>query len=474
MAEPVTNGAAPPLQGVNGVNTVVQDLDLHDMLIQRGTSGLRRAGGYIREEYDPHLMGQAAIRTFKEMRDTSAVVGASLFAIEWLIRAVTWELRPADDSDEAAAYAELVDGMLFQDLDQPWSMLLSEILSFLPFGYSFFELILKRRLGPNPPPVVKGQPGLPSQFSDGYIGFGAIAQRSQDSVLRWEFSWDGTLIGMHQIDPWAGRQAYLPMEKCLLFRATSWKGNPEGKSILRNAYRAYYLMSHIENVEGIGVERDLAGLPVFYVPPQWFSAAASPEEVSQLEMVKRISRNIRNDEQASLVIPTLYDAANNQILKFELANSGGRRAFDTNAIIQRYELRIAQSMMTDLLFLGHEAVGSFALASSKTTTLAMALGGFLQVIADEFNRRALPLIWRLNAFNPARQPTLCHGDIESVDLKDLAQFITAYSQSGFDLSDLEGHIRQLAGFPERDPEAHAQQERRVAEASAHGDAAGDT
>lgn len=80
----------------------------------------------------------------------------------------------------------------------------------------------------------------------------------------------------------------------------------------------------------------------------------------------------------------------------------------------------------------------------------MALGGFLQVICDEFNRRALPLVWRLNAFPPELIPSLTHGDIESVDLKDLGQFSSAYANvPSFDLSDAENHIRSLAGFPER-------------------------
>jgi hypothetical protein len=385
------------------------------------------------------------------MRDTSAVVGSCLMALEMLIRNVEWHFEPAADSQEARDYATLVDGMLFKDLDQPWGLLLSEILSFLPFGYAFFELIMKRRLGQDPPPVTPDQPGLPSHFNDGLIGFGSIAQRGQDVLLRWEYTHAGSLLGAHFVDPWAGKQFYIPMSKALLFRPSSWKDNPESKSILRNAYRAHYMLSNIENVEAIGLERDLTGLATMFVPPQWFSAAATPEEVSQLEMVKSIVRNIKQDEQAGLVLPAIFDPANNRLMEFQLVSTGGRRAFDTTKIIERYELRIAQSMLADVIFLGHESVGSFALASSKTTTLAMALGGFLQVIADVFNRQAIPLIWRLNAFPDALRPTLCHGDIESVDLKDLATFISAYSQvGGFDVSDLENHVRRLAGFPERD------------------------
>jgi hypothetical protein len=51
VAEIVTTMTPPPTPNQNGhhYNTVVEDLDLHDMLLQRGTTGLRRASGYIIE-----------------------------------------------------------------------------------------------------------------------------------------------------------------------------------------------------------------------------------------------------------------------------------------------------------------------------------------------------------------------------------------------------------------------------------------
>jgi hypothetical protein len=449
MAEPVVTNGFPPYAG--GLEAREEQLDLRAMLVSFGTSGLRQAGGWIREEWSTEIgQGIRAYNKYREMSDNSGVIGASLFAIQMLIRQVEWRLHPAEDSAAAQAAAELVSGMLFRDLDQSWSMVLSEALSFLPYGYSLMEIVLKRRQGLTPPDLAPGLPALPSIYEDGYIGIGSLSQRSQDTILRWQYDAVGRLQGAHQLDPFAGKQAFLPLAKCVHFRPSSYKQNPEGRSILRSAYRSYYLATHVENTEMVGVERDLVGLGMFTVPPQWMSSSATPEEQAQLDMVKRIVRNVLNDEQAGLVVPAIYDQDGNQLLKFELLTSGGRRMFDTSKILERLELRIAQSLLTDLIFLGHETVGSFALASSKTTTLAMALAGFLQVITDEFNRKVIPLLWRLNAFDPALMPTLCHGDIESLDLKDLSSFLTAYAGvPSFDLTDVENHIRGLAGFPER-------------------------
>jgi hypothetical protein len=451
MAELVTNGTQvpqPPGGSDPQVTQVVEHLDLRELLLERGTSGLRRAGGFVREDLLVELSGLQGVRKYKEMRDNSPVIGACLFAIEMLMRNVKWRVQPVDTSAEAQHYADLLHGMLFEDVELPWSLLLSEILSFLPFGWSLFELVLKRRQGPDPPPLPDGSLGLPSKFHDGLLGVGKIAPRPQDTLLRWEFDATGGLLGMHQLDPWMGRQAYLPYEKCLLFRPTSYKQSPEGRSVLRAAYRSHYMVTHIENTEAVGIERDLAGLPVFGTPPQWWLSSATPEEVAQLELVRRIGRNIRQDEQACLVYPLIYDAAGNELFKFSLASSGGAKAINTDDIIQRYELRITQSLLSDMLFLGHEDVGSFALASSKTTTHAMSLGGYNTAIKDELNRRLVPLLWRLNALPPALQPTIDHGDVETVDLTELARFMLSYGRI-FNMQDLENTIRTRAGLPER-------------------------
>ena len=49
--------------------------------------------------------------------------------------------------------------------------------------------------------------------------------------------------------------------------------------------------------------------------------------------------------------------------------TGGRRQFDTDTIIKRYELRIAQSVLADMILIGHEAVGSYALSQQQNQSV---------------------------------------------------------------------------------------------------------
>ena len=69
-------------------------------------------------------------------------------------------------------------------------------------------------------------------------------------------------------------------------------------------------------------------------------------------------KSIRRDEYEGLVLPHGFE--------FELVSTGGARQFDTNAIINRYDTKIAMTVLADFIMLGHQKVGSFALSSDKT------------------------------------------------------------------------------------------------------------
>ena len=116
----------------------------------------------------------------------------------------------------------------------------------------------------------------------------------------------------------------------------------------------------------------------------------------------------------------------------------GADNFDTNTMIKRYELRIAQSVLADMILIGHEAVGSYALSCSKTNLFATALGGYLDAMGDMFQAEALPVLWQANGLPLALMPHVAHGDVEHVDMKELREAIKNMAQAGFDVSDLDG------------------------------------
>ncbi len=409
-----------------------------------GASGLRRFSGFIYEEFLKELTGWKGAAVYKEMRSNDATVSAIMFAIHTLIRQVKWRIDGASTQPFDIEAKEFLEGCM-QDMSSSWLDTIDEMLSYLTYGFAVHEIIYKRRCGDSLDPTMR------SNYTDGRIGWRKLPLRSQDTIYRWQFDDHGGIQGVEQLAPPHYYNVVIPIEKMLLFRTTINKNNPEGQSILRGAYRPWYLKKNIENIEGIGVERDLAGLPVALVPAEILSSGATPAQKAQLANIRQIVTNIRRDEQEGVIFPSQTDEAGNKLYELKLLSTGGTRQFDTDKIINRYSKDIAMCVLADFLLIGHEKTGSYALVSSKTELFATAIGAFLDIICETFNRYAIPRLFGLNDFQISDYPKLAHGDIESQDLEELGKYIQSLSTSGMPLfpdPQLEKYLRGVANLPE--------------------------
>lgn len=405
-----------------------------------GRIGQSRYGGFIFEEFLPELRGKKGIEVYSEMENNDDVVGAILFAMEMLVRQVDWTVDPSGDSAKDKEAADFVQSCM-DDMQVTWIDTISEILSFLTFGWSYHEIVYKRRMGHTRDPRTK------SKYSDGLIGWRKLPIRAQETLWQWEYDENDNLLGMTQMPPPTFGTYTIPISKALHFRTRSRKDNPEGRSILRNAYRSWFFKRRIQEIEGIGIERDLAGLPVIYAPPGLEIWDSDDEyAINVLGGLQTMVRNIRRDAAEGIVLPDGY--------KLELLSSGGTRQFDTNAIINRYDTRIAMTVLADFIFLGHEKSGSWSLSSNKTDMFALACGAFLDIICETFNSQGIPALIDMNGQHfegITDYPKMNHGDIEDVDIQQFAAFIKDMTGIGILVPDdgLEDYVRQVGHLPER-------------------------
>lgn len=408
---------------------------------EQGRVGQFRYAGIFYEEFLHELRGRRGIETYKEMADNDDVIGAILFAVEMLMRQATFNINAGGTAVPDKKAADFVTSCM-NDMEETWSDTVSEVLSFLTFGWSYHEIVYKRRMGTSQDPT------LNSKYDDGLIGWRKLPIRSQDTLYRWEYD-DSTdnLLGMTQMAPPDFQIRTVWREKALHFVTKSRKANPEGRSILRNAYRDWYFKKRIQEIEGIGLERDLAGLPVI-TPPEDTNLFDDndPLMVQQKAYAVRMVTRIRRDQEEGVVLPFGWD--------LKLLSTGGRRQFDTNAVIERYDSRIAMTVLADFVLLGHQQVGSFALSSDKTELFSVALGAFLDLICDVFNDQAIPRLIDLNKDKFAGitdYPKMVHGDVETPDLTELGNYINQMVGAGIIMPDppLEDYVRRVAGLPER-------------------------
>lgn len=413
---------------------------------QIGATGLRRFSGFIYEEFLAELTGWKGIAVYKEMGDNDPVVSGLLYAIDKICRRVPWRTQPASKHPNDIEAAEFLEQCM-NDMDTTWIDTIADILSMLHYGYSVHEIVYKRRCGDGFDPTMR------SKYSDGRIGWRGIPIRSQDTIYRWQFDDHGGIQGVEQLAPPHYYRVTILAEKMLLFRTTVHKNNPEGRSILRGAYRPWYMKKNIENIEAIGIERDLAGLPMAMVPSELMSQSASTAQKALLGEIKQMVTNIRRDEQEGIVMPMAYDQNGKPLYDLKLLSTGGSRQFDTDKVIQRYDHRIAMTCLADFLLLGQGAgaQGSWAMHSDKTKLFSQSIGAFLDIICEIFNRFAVTRLFALNDFEITDHPKIMHGDMTSVDLKELKDYILGLSQAGMPLfpnKPLEDYLKKVANLPE--------------------------
>ena len=389
-----------------------------------GVSGLSHWGGRVNEEFLTELQGDRWARVVREMTTNDPMIGGILFAIEMLIRQVDWSVAPASGDAADVELAQFVDDCL-HDMREPWSLTLAEMLSFLSWGWAVLEITYKQRHGDKPDDELHA-----SQYDDGKIGWASWGIRAQDSLLQWEFGDAGEPVALIQQAPPSYIQTAIPLAKCIHLKTSARKGNPEGVSVLRAVYRPWYFKKHIENIEAIGIERDLAGLPVAEVDAALLNPDRSAAETAIFEAVKQIVVNIRRDEQEGVVWPLAYDEAGHSLYNLKLLSSSGARQFDTGKIIDRYNTQIAMAVLADFMMLGHQASGSWALASSKTSLFSTALGAWLDTICQAVNTQAIPQLLRMNGKSTTNAPKLVHDDIETLDLNEAGGFLAALSNAG--------------------------------------------
>lgn len=415
-----------------------------------GFSGLKRRGGVVYEEFLRVLEGDKALKVWREMGDNDPIVGASLLGLRMYMRKIHWYCCPNKDNkntEEAKKDADFLQSCL-DDMSMPFSQFVSEALTMLQYGWSLFEVVYKKREG--------REAEVPSIHKDGRVGWRKWASRSQDTRSRWEFDRNGGILGFYQKTDGLTvftKELYIPLQKTLLFRTETTKGNPEGRSCLRNAYRPWWYKKRIEESEAVGIDRDLTGLPKMMVPPEWFT---DNKYAAQLAQAQRMVMDIRNDEQGGMVLPSIFDPETKLMLvDFKLESSPGTRTIDVGSVIARKNQEIAMSFMADVILLGHEKIGTQALAREKRNMLTESLNAWAQEIADVVNRYAVPRLWELNGMDPEMAPKLDFEELEDVPLGELGDLISKVAMAGCEMfpdDELENHIRRIAGLPDVDPD----------------------
>lgn len=390
-----------------------------------GRSGLKWSQpGYIEDEFLPQLRGSRGIKVYREMSDNDPIVGACLYAIRQILREVRWSVKAADSgadpkTDPDAVFLE----ECMRGMTHTWGDFISESMSMFIYGWAWFEQVFYIR-------------------EDGRAAWKKLPLRAQSSYEKWEMTDAGDIVGFWQRPAPDYQGIFIPSSKSIHLRTESRANNPEGRSILRNAYRPWYFRKNLQEIEAIGIERDLVGVPMMKLPEQMKVEDDTDENAVAIKWAKDIVTNIRRDEQAGLVLPFGWE--------FELVGSPGTKTIDVNKTIDRYSKEIAISLLAQFIMLGMERTGSYALAKELIDMFYASLEGFADYVASAFNLQAVTLLFRLNGEANKPLPYVVHTAIKREMIRDMAYYVSSLlNVKALDLTDeLKNYLKNYPRLQE--------------------------
>jgi hypothetical protein len=397
-----------------------------------GYTGLRISQQQVLEESDKKWRMPERIKTVQAMK-TDGAISAALSSVKSTLGQVGFTIKPpvgcSDTDKERAKFIATV----FDDMETPFFTVMQNVLSIFDYGFQVSEVILKRRTKAN------------SKYDDGLIGVKALKPRSQTTLYGWEFSEDGREVtkmlqstanlqygGVRYVNLNTKGTTYIeiPREKFLLFRTDAANDNPEGTPFLKAAYVPWRYKKAVQEQTQIGIGRDLGGLLSLKIPAACMGPDASPSQKAVYEEYKRAARNVSMGEQSCIITPSDKNQDTKEdLFSVELLTSSGGKAYDTVAITAQLQSEMLMALASDLLQLGNNATGSFALADGKKGLVEVAYTYRLKEIAAVFDDLII-MLYKANRWETANAPKFVFNDVSEKDLESLGKFIQRVAATG--------------------------------------------
>lgn len=387
----------------------------------------------------PALGGRQLLVEMQMMADTDETVGSMMWCICSTLAQVDWKHVPQvdgkdNDKDEQAVKAAAFADTLLGDMRRSFADHVDDAMTMVWAGFAPCEIVLKQRRGDQ------------SRYDDGLYGIDDIPLRDPLSIWQWSYDADRRHVTAARQFTFQGG-AEIPMWKLCNYRTSSAADRPYGRPLLLNAHRAWRLKNRIQDSEAIGIERELCGLPIFRVPEADIAAAAEVQAgtttpttaaaAAQRRIQQAIAtvQHIRLNKTGGLVLPSDTFASDDDTIAdrtrkydFNIVTSAGQRSIDARTGIRDYDRAIARVVMMQFLHLGDRSSGSYGLSDDQSSMAIRSLMSLAMKVAQEFSRKALPLVWEANAMDKRYMPALRASEISKDGIAQIGAFLSGLAK----------------------------------------------
>ncbi|HUV08064.1 MAG TPA: hypothetical protein VMX75_10075 [Spirochaetia bacterium] len=406
----------PWFEAANGKKTVPHKAEV-------GVAGNTGYWGYSKSgEYLSKLDSAAGRTIFDKMRRSDHQVKAVLGAITLPIRQADYYMEPGSEEKQDVEIAKTLEKALLEEMTITWDDTVRHALLMLPFGFSALEKVYEYRGGLILPR--KLDPRLPQ------------------SVVGWKFDRKKhrlTHMAQRDID---GKKIEIPIEKLLVFTTEKEGDNWEGCSILRSAYKGWYIKDTLEKINSIMHDRWGAGIPDMTVP-------------------KNVERGSDAWNQAVKLAEDIHANEKGYIVKNEgwlvdiLGGKGEGKGTDVLGSIKYYDEAIATAMLAMFISLGTSKSGNRALGQTFFDAFLMSIQAWADYIAEVINRFCVRELVDLN-WEVENYPTFKVKRVQSLALEAIGYLVQTGALKWSEV--LENDLRGMLRMPKRDSEETIQEE----------------
>lgn len=389
------------------------------LMTQLGKSGVVLLRGVVsQEEYNKDLSGKKGLKVWNEMRRSDGTVRAALLVLKLPILGANAHIEEASDDPRDQLAAQLVEHSLFECIS--FDDFTRQALTLLDFGFSLFEQTYT----------------VGSFEGRDYTLLSDLGFRKQLSIERWETT-EGEPGVVQTLN--SGGKASIDDVKLTRLTYDQEGDNFEGTSILRAAYKHWYMKDTLYQVDAIRHEKQGLGILKIKTP----STAKEDDKATARE----IAREQRANEEA--YIEELEG------FSFEFMDMKARTTTDIMPSVQHHDRQILKSVLAQFLDIGsQDSGGSYAASNDQADIFIMALESIAKLIAERINKTVIPNILELNGLGDRPTPKLKFDRIGRESIQVFSEALNKLFTSGAITPDpeVEQYIREFLHLPDMSEE----------------------
>lgn len=401
------------------------------------------SGQLDRQEWHRDLQDPfAKQKIFQEMLENQPEIARGSRDVSDQLKTGKWPIKPPKGLGKNKAAKALADRLqaALEGMSTPWTDVLEDCLSGIPFGYNLSEITWKN----------DGGMWLPDR----------IERRPQWTAYGWLKDADGRIVAFRQRDPMMGTIVDIPLKfKALHLTFGAGTTGPEGVAGLRCLWVPYKRMNRIVEISLIAEEHSGAGCWIGEIPAEILKLYRDGDanSISLVDDMLASMSQLSVGERNAAIMPSPHGLDGKptgwDLRLAETKSSASTRSMD---LIRFFREQIMVGLGTQYLLLGMGggSGGGRAQSSDQTGRAREILQGIGDAIADGMTRQWVRPICELNGVDPGIWPSMSYQHPKKLDVASLAQLLTAAQNAGVSLVDETDRddLREIGSLPRKESE----------------------